>query len=239
MLDVFELASLGGALVFCLSALIGLYSLWKIPNQDDRFAYAGFWRRAIAAIVDGIAVAGLALGPSALVGFGLGLAFGNRVSTADLTLMGQATGGFVGLIVAWLYFALMEASVHQATFGKKFLGLQVVDADGGRIGFWRATARHFGKFLSLLTLYIGVFMIGWTRRKQGLHDKVARCVVVRAKATAAIAQARPNVGMSMDRAGLDRALSKPPTAPAQATARKSTMSDRILARIEAGQSGSR
>lgn len=53
------------------------------------------------------------------------------------------------------------------------LGLKVTALDGTRISIARATGRHFAKFLNLLTLLIGFFMIGWTRRKQGLHDMIA------------------------------------------------------------------
>jgi uncharacterized RDD family membrane protein YckC len=85
---------------------------------------------------------------------------------------------FISLILA-VYFVLFECSRFRATPGKLICGIIVVDLDGNRISFWRATARHFAKLLSFATLAIGFMMAGWTPRKQALHDKIAGCLVLR------------------------------------------------------------
>ena len=72
-----------------------------------------------------------------------------------------------------------QRSPWQATLGKKAIGIQVTDLDGERISLARALGRYFAKILSGLILYVGFFMAGWTRRKQGLHDMVAGTLVVR------------------------------------------------------------
>jgi uncharacterized RDD family membrane protein YckC len=88
----------------------------------------------------------------------------------------------VGLLVLiamnWLYSAILESSARGATLGKMALGLRVTDVAGRRIGFGRASGRFFAKFLSALILMIGYVMAGLTRRKQGLHDMIAGCLVV-------------------------------------------------------------
>lgn len=86
---------------------------------------------------------------------------------------------FIGFAMNWLYYALFESSVWQATLGKKALGLEVTDMQGRRIGFGRASGRFFGKILSTIILFIGFFMIGFTERKQGLHDILAGTLVIR------------------------------------------------------------
>jgi len=58
------------------------------------------------------------------------------------------------------------------------LGLQVTDSAGNRIGFGRALARNLGKILSLITLGIGFIMVGFTKKKQGLHDIIASALVL-------------------------------------------------------------
>ena len=85
-------------------------------------------------------------------------------------------------MVNWLYSALMESSAKQATVGKLALGIIVTDMEGRRIGFGKATGRHFAKFLSALILGIGFIMVAFTQRKQGLHDILAGTLVIRGQA---------------------------------------------------------
>jgi uncharacterized RDD family membrane protein YckC len=89
------------------------------------------------------------------------------------------------IVLPWLYFALCESSRWQATPGKLALGLRVTDMRGARIGFERATGRFFGKIISGLVFDVGYMMAGWTARKQGLHDLMADCCVVRKEGLAA------------------------------------------------------
>jgi uncharacterized RDD family membrane protein YckC len=73
----------------------------------------------------------------------------------------------------------MESSSYQATLGKMVCGMKVTDLSGNRISFERATGRHFAKYLSGLILCIGYIMVGFTERKQGLHDLLAGTLVFR------------------------------------------------------------
>lgn len=85
----------------------------------------------------------------------------------------------LGLVFTWLYFALLESGKHQATWGKRLLGLKVVGAQGQRISFARATGRYFAKLLSYAIFYIGFIMVPFTNRKRGLHDMIADTYVVK------------------------------------------------------------
>jgi uncharacterized RDD family membrane protein YckC len=84
----------------------------------------------------------------------------------------------VSIVIAWLYEAMFTASSYQATPGKMAVGLRVVDQYGQRLGFGRATGRHFAKILSGLICAIGYIMAGWDERKQALHDKLASTYVI-------------------------------------------------------------
>jgi len=85
----------------------------------------------------------------------------------------------LGIIVNWLYFALMESSSKRGTIGKLALSLRVTDTSGNRISFGRATGRYWGKIISTIIFYIGFLMIAWNSRKQGLHDIMAETLVLR------------------------------------------------------------
>ena len=129
---------------------------------------AGFWRRFAALLID----AALVYAAAALLG----------VRFENIDLLAPASGnhgmGLLGVVVWWLYFALLESSSARATVGKALLGIEVVDVFGERIGFLRATSRYFGKSLSALPVMAGFVMAPFTQRRQALHDLLAGTLVV-------------------------------------------------------------
>lgn len=149
--------------------------------------YAGFWRRFVAALIDGIllqvvlSIVGGILG----VGIGAGLGgFGAMGQSDEINAAGLAAVGTIYLVAfvgQWLYFALMESSGLQATVGKLAMGVVVTDQSGNRISFGRATGRYFGKILSGIILMIGYIMAAFTERKQGLHDMIAGTLVYKTR----------------------------------------------------------
>ena len=86
-------------------------------------------------------------------------------------------GSFSWLIMV-LYFAVMESSSYQATFGKMVMNLKVVDTKGRKLGFMHSVGRNAGKWVSTITLFIGYFMAFFTERNQALHDIMASTIVV-------------------------------------------------------------
>jgi uncharacterized RDD family membrane protein YckC len=157
--------------------------------------YGGFWLRFVAAFVDGLIV-GVPFWIVAIVlifmfgGFGAILhRFPTDPQPADprevLALLAPFflaffLGWLVFMILQWLYFAGMESSERQATFGKSVMSLRVTNYDGQRISFGHATGRYFAKIVSgMIPLAIGYIMAGFTEKKQALHDLIAGTLVVR------------------------------------------------------------
>lgn len=152
----------------------------------DTVEYAGFWKRFFAAIIDTVIV--FVVG--GIIAIFLGAVFGGITGsvvgmfaregfilpTFFSTLFFFVTAFY--LLIRWLYFAIMESSSYQATFGKQVLNIKVTDMEENRISFWRATLRYFAKILSEMIFYIGYIMIGFTPKKQGLHDMIAGCFVI-------------------------------------------------------------
>lgn len=120
--------------------------------------YAGFWKRAVAFLIDSI-----------IVGVVIGL---------SNWIFADWLAGIIGLVAGWLYWAGMESSARQATIGKQTMNIYVTDIFGQRISFMRATGRYFAKILSGLIFLIGYFMAGFTARKQALHDILANTLVI-------------------------------------------------------------
>jgi uncharacterized RDD family membrane protein YckC len=132
-------------------------------------------------LIDGVLLGLVMAALQIVIGAGAMGAFGTfRDPGASLV----ALAGSMMLLVAiafvgqWLYFALFESGAMQATPGKRALGLKVVDDDGARIGFGRASGRFFGKIVSGAVFYIGFLMVGFSERKQALHDMMANTLVV-------------------------------------------------------------
>jgi len=157
--------------------------------EQTQHTYAGFWMRLLAAIIDGVLLGIVNI--IILVPFlGLvGLTAAAHASDVDvdsggaglmIALMSTYLISMLAVAVAgWLYFALMESSARGATLGKMALGLRVVDINGNRIGFGRASGRYFGKIVSSAIFGIGYIMAAFTQQKQALHDIMASCLVVR------------------------------------------------------------
>jgi uncharacterized RDD family membrane protein YckC len=160
--------------------------------------YGGFWIRFVAYFVDYliIGIPMLVIIGIAIFSFG---AFGGLTALKNLPsnpdpdqiqqqiapMIGAIFGAYAlvflsGLLIGWLYFASMESSERQATFGKAMLNLRVTDANGNRLSFGHASGRFFSKIVTALVPFgIGYIMAGFTQKKQALHDFIAGTVVIR------------------------------------------------------------
>jgi len=134
--------------------------------------YAGFWKRLTSFIIDTF----ITMVGGFIIGFILGMVMFSY-GIIDNEVM-EGIGSILGIIIGWIYFSAMESSPTQGTIGKMVLGIKVTDLEGNRISFGRATGRHFGKIISTIILGIGYIMVAFTEKKQGLHDKMAECLVV-------------------------------------------------------------
>lgn len=137
----------------------------KIPEH----IYVGFWKRLLAAFLDGIALFVILILWVAITEL-LGLVLPSEM-TSFLEEFGM-------LIIVLLYFPLWESSSSQGSIGKQILGVKVVDKEGQRLTFWRALARSVSKILSYSIASIGFVMIAFMDKKRGLHDLIVETYVV-------------------------------------------------------------
>jgi uncharacterized RDD family membrane protein YckC len=146
-----------------------------------RVAYAGFWLRLLALILDSLV---LAIPTGVVLVFAV--AFGGlQLPPADAPLTQMPPMHIflpmeaIALVVGWLYYALMESSSWQGTLGKRALSIGVTDLQGHRLSFARASGRFFGKLLSGMAFGLGYVMAGFTEKRQALHDTLSGCLVVK------------------------------------------------------------
>lgn len=178
-------------------------SQWTQPEAPSPqgpapgYAYAGFWRRFAAYLIDGVLfwiVAGII--------FSLFVAGFDRNSWTVLTQLDPVTGRplasdseivaavgrFLGLVLAaiavnWLIDLLYHVILWSwlgGTIGQLALGMQVRrESDGTKIGLGTSLLRYIGYVISIWVFYLGLIWVAFDSRKQGWHDKIASTLVVR------------------------------------------------------------
>lgn len=146
-------------------------------------SYGRWWKRACAALLDGVILSV----PASIIYAILG---GDRLQTDPIT--GQVTARVTaGLVVAWIlifvgslaYYVILEGGRGGATVGKLALNLTVRDEYSLEpIGYGRALGRRLmaNVFWWLLVIpgLLDVLAPLWSPRRQTWHDNIVNSVVV-------------------------------------------------------------
>lgn len=149
----------------------------KIPIFSEgvmsETVYAGFWVRTFAAIIDSIFLLAVII-PVLTVIYGTDYWFGTLVGTGFWFMIINYFVPALVVILFWIY--------SSATPGKTILNLVIVDVDTGKKpSTGQCIVRYLSYYLSALPLLIGIVWVAVDNKKQGLHDKLARTVVIRAR----------------------------------------------------------
>jgi uncharacterized RDD family membrane protein YckC len=147
-------------------------------SVNPTISYAGFWLRVVASFIDGF-ILNLVYVIVAFIFFWFFAKNNSSLSNSTQTIM-----SILYFFIWILYFPLME-SRSGATLGKKIIGIKVLNVNGEPIGFLKSVGRNLAKIISVLILMIGFMMAGFTKKKQGLHDIIASCVVVKSREVSA------------------------------------------------------
>ena len=152
------------------------------PQGARHLVYVGFWRRLAAVIIDLLVL----LIPYVVVWVIAIVIFGNGTG-------GYVVAGIVSYVLEGFYYMMMETSHHQGTLGKKAIGAKVTDENGRPITPDQALTRYVVKEIPSILAIIPFFLTGWiallvlvawaiilgaSKRKQGLHDQIAKTLVV-------------------------------------------------------------
>ena len=144
---------------------------------DSRVTYEGFGRRLLTGLVDLLLVL-VAAATLALLELVAGAA-PVQASMPDIDPGVLQTRALWWLVAVFFAQTLCWAFLA-ATPGMLLLGCQVLDArTGRRLSLARSCLRCLGLWAGLACLGVGVLWSIRDPRHQGLHDKLARSVVVR------------------------------------------------------------
>jgi uncharacterized RDD family membrane protein YckC len=142
--------------------------------------YAGIVTRIVALAVDAAALTvGFAV-TSGVVGLILSLFTAVEVSSPG-AVVGVA-GGWT--IVVAGYFVLFWTLAGE-TPGMRLMRMRVVNEHGESPGLWRSALRLVGAVLAAIPFFAGYLLVLVDDRRRGLHDMIARTVVVYATEEAA------------------------------------------------------
>ena len=158
--------------------------------------YAGFWKRFAAWLLDYFVLfipSGIILSHTGLTDAVRKLfaaAMGGQDTAVAMKDYVEAVHAaqpavLATLVIGFLYYALLESSPWQATLGKLALGLRVTDLNGYRLSIGRSMARNVVRILNAITVlipFICYIVVAWTSRKQGLHDMMAKALVLNGRA---------------------------------------------------------
>ncbi len=135
--------------------------------------YVGFWARVAAAIIDTLILLVVTLplmyavyGSDSLSNFS-----GSSMVKGPMDVIINWILPIIAIILFWTY--------KQATPGKMIFGAKIVDAKTGEkptLGQW--VIRYIGYFPATIVFFLGLMWVGWDKRKQGWHDKMAGTVVI-------------------------------------------------------------
>jgi uncharacterized RDD family membrane protein YckC len=164
-------------------------------DSAQAVAYAGFWRRVLAALVDALFFAVLAGG---LLGLWYG---GDYVRSLIMPGEPDVDTGSATLFIEHLLSAAVTLAMWRrfgATPGKFLMGCRVVDAASlGSLSWAQTLLRYVGYLASILPLGLGFVWVAFDKRKQGFHDKLARTVVIMEdEAAKTLAQLQREAGLS-------------------------------------------
>lgn len=96
----------------------------------------------------------------------------------QLAIIPAALRGLMYYAFTLVYFAMQESGDEQATIGKRIMNLVVCDMNGEPISFLRALGRNFARIINMAILSLGYVTILFTKKQQGVHDMIARTLVI-------------------------------------------------------------
>ncbi|WP_082195204.1 RDD family protein [Bacillus andreraoultii] len=137
-------------------------------QQVDLYAYAGFWIRFCAYIIDVLVIVSLRqLVISPIVGF-LGVEQNSGMFSVQ---------NILSALVFYLYFVLMTKYFNQ-TLGKMIFGLKVIPLKETRLSWQTVIFREWiGRYISATIIILYIF-VAFSPKKQGVHDYFADTTVI-------------------------------------------------------------
>ena len=142
-----------------------------MTEQPAGIEYVGFWSRVLASLIDTV-LSAVIIWPIVTAIYGRDYWFDQSLIKGPADFVVSYVLPAVAIVAFWI--------ARQATPGKMVIHARIVDAETlGKPTSGQLIGRYLAYYLSLLPFGLGFFWVGWDKRKQGWHDKLAGTVVIR------------------------------------------------------------
>lgn len=139
--------------------------------------YAGFITRLIAFVID-ILILSVIYSVIAITVQAIGSFFQqDLIALAREEALVGTVASAAAAIFPVMYYTFFWALTGQ-TPGKAFMGIRIYTIDGKKLSLRRAFVRYLTYWLSTALLFAGFLLVLVDNRRQTLHDKIAKTVVV-------------------------------------------------------------
>lgn len=137
----------------------------KEEKLSERQSYAGFGIRFLAYAIDSLII------------FAITIVFSLSLSSVFQSPL-RSFGFWPEILIGAAYYIVFWMRDGQ-TLGNRLLAIRVVREDNQKFDFATGIILYIGYVISSILLWLGFLWIIWDPKKQGLHDKIAKTVVVR------------------------------------------------------------
>lgn len=145
-----------------------------MSKEAEDLAYAGFWIRVVASLIDSLLAIMVIIPVLSLIYGNSWWANSSEVSSDLWYILFNYVFPVAVVLTFWFY--------KSATPGKMAFGIYIVDAKTlGRPSNGQLIGRYLAYYLSMLAFMLGFIWVGIDKRKQGWHDKLAGTMVIYGK----------------------------------------------------------
>ena len=142
----------------------------QIKATDLKVDYAGLGIRTLATFIDLAIIACLMLIPEIFF-------FSFNFNNLDFNSF-----RFMLCVVIWIvYHVAFDSTAPQATPGKRFLKLKIINLYGKRMSLVRSMFRSLAVFISVVPVGLGIWYITTDPKKRGWHDLIAGSFVIKSE----------------------------------------------------------
>lgn len=144
----------------------------EMENEQEH-EYAGFWIRVVAALIDSLLLM-MVITPLVIAIYGSSFLVDPSATTGLWYILLNYVFPIVAVILFWVY--------KSATPGKMVFDIIIIDVKTGqKPSTGQLIGRYLAYYVSIIPLMLGIIWVGFDKRKQGWHDKLADTLVVYAK----------------------------------------------------------